>query len=158
MLEHGLPDAEVITGRTHVVPGRDLDVDPDRAFVEGFGLLDHDDGVGALGHRRTGEDAARLPGEHFDDGSVAGGDRLDDLELGRCADGVGRVDGEPVHRRVVERRHRLGRPHLLGQHQAERIADGRVDRRPTGHTIEDVATSFSERDHASDATGAASRR
>ena len=59
--EHRVAGAQVVARRPHRLARRHLRLDGDaRAVVEPARALDHHDGVGAVGHRRAGEDPHRL--------------------------------------------------------------------------------------------------
>lgn len=139
---------DILTGTTDMVALRDGQVDEHRAgrLVEG-GLLDHDHGVGTVGHRRTRHDAGGLARTDVALECRTGGNRTDDLQGHRHRNNVGGPNGETVHSRIRERGNLLGRNHIGGEHETGGIGKRHACRRKTGDTIEDVLTGFVEGDH-----------
>ena len=105
-----LAGAEVFTGAPQVVAGRQRLADADGCrpalcVTQRFHLLDRDHGVAAGRYRGTGHDldrAARAGGRGQVAGGKAGADREREREVRRLRQC--RIQGEAVHRRIVERR------------------------------------------------------
>jgi hypothetical protein len=123
-------EPHVLAAAPHVLTLRDRALDGGRAAgasveFELLGDLDHDDRIGALGHRRAGHDARRLAGPHCDGRVDARRDVLDHAEdRRRSLGGTRHVLGShrvPVHRGVVERRDVDVGDDVRGQHAAERL-------------------------------------
>ena len=76
---------------------------PHAVAVDTHCLL-HDDGIGARGQRRTGEDACRRPGSERST-DLPCRDALGDRQAGTDRRDVGAAHRVAVHLRVVERRH-----------------------------------------------------
>ena len=116
--------------------------------------LHHHHRVGAVGHRRAGEDAHRLARGQGAVGGVTGGHLGHDRQLDRGAlggaGGVGRLHRVPVHRRVRERGHVGRRGDGLGQHEAGRLGPGHRQRarRQRRHPLEDEGPGLLQGDHA----------
>ena len=117
--QRGAP-GDVGAAAPDVLPGVDGHEDGDVAGAAAVGLLDHDHGVGAVGHRRPGGDLRALARLEGAGGDVAGVHRLDAVEPPRVR--PARPEGALGHHRVavhggaVERRHVLARRHRGGEH------------------------------------------
>ena len=122
--ESNVPRVEHSGAGLHVAPrgpyvlGRFRLLDDDVIAVDAC-ALDHHDRVGAVGHRRAGHDANRLAGPDCDRRRPARGQLTDHTQATRR---VGRAHRVPVHARVREGRHLLGR--------RRRPARARVPARP----------------------------
>jgi hypothetical protein len=116
-----------------------------------LGQLHHDDGVGARRHGGAGHDPGGLARTDLGALRRARGQDADDVQADRVvlarSRHVGRADGVPVHRRVVE-----GRDGVLGGDDLGRDAAGGVGHRDLrgcqgGDPLEDVGLRLVERDH-----------
>ena len=114
--------ADVLTGVADVRARDDPAADRHSLTVGGDVLL-RDDGVGAFGKRRPGEDPHRLPGSQRAGRHRAGDDLADDRKLDGLAGRVLSAHGVAVHRRVRPRRNRRARDDRLREHTPERRHD-----------------------------------
>ncbi len=104
------------------------------------GPLDHHHGVGAGGHGRAGHDPGRLARRRSCRRGSAPAAIVADHPEARALAGVGGAHGEAVHRRVRERRHRLGRDRPARRDETERVVDRHVDGFEPVDTREHVGT------------------
>ena len=126
-----------ITGRgTHVVAAGRGRFDQHAAVAFRSRALDHHDGIGPIGHRRTGHDPNGLAGTNGAGRRGAGRKLAHHLEpywmLDRCTKGVLGAHRVPIHRGVGERWHGFARHHLVGEHQAVRGVERDSHRRDLG--------------------------
>ena len=122
--DHRLPGRDVLAGAADVACPASTATRTSTASAPAVGVLDPDDGVGALGTIAAGRDRDRLARPERPrrrDGRRA--TRRPPSSSGRAAVGVGGPQRVAVHRRVVEPGHRVGAGHVLGQHPAERRGD-----------------------------------
>ena len=101
--EHRFALGEVESARAHVFAGGDAGRKHDLGALAARLFL-HDDGVGAVRHRRAGENPHRLARR---DAAVEGASRrqlADHREPGRRRRGIGGAHGVAVHRRIGEGR------------------------------------------------------
>ena len=141
--EHELAGADVLACVAHRCAGLDRATHVHRGAI-GAELreLDHDRRVRTVGHRCAGHDAQRLARADWVRERRSGGERADDPKGDRRRGDVGGAHREAVDRGVRERRDRLGRHDLLGQHQAQSRAQ-RDDRRgahpaPSQHVLASI--------------------
>ena len=103
-----------------------------------------DDGVRAVGHRRSRHDANRRPRLERAFARIPGCHVPADGQRGRNAGDVGVADGEAVHRGVCERGHAQTGDHFPRQHEPRRA---RSDRRSRTARPDGAGPGVSERRH-----------
>ena len=135
---------EVETTRADVAGLRRAFAHDDMGAVA-LGVLLDDDGIGAVGHRRAGEDAHRLALADAAGEGMARGGLADDCEPRRKLPHVGCLHGIAVHGRGVERRLRDERPQRLGQHATVRLLDGYALRLGRLDALEDAGQRLFDR-------------
>ena len=130
--EHMGPGMQVVADRPHMVARRNAHLDTHdlrRAVSRGgpaghdAGPFHHDHRISARGDRRACHDAAGLARPHCHLRRVTRSDRLDNPQIARCVNHVGRPDSESVHSRVGELRDGFRRDDLAGCHQAQCVGN-----------------------------------
>ena len=138
-IEKGLAGTEIHAGRADVLTGGGRFAWHD-GTVAGVGVLLDEDGVGAVGQRRAGEDADGLAHRDLAGKAMARRRCADDLEA-RTDTGVRRPDGIAVHRRSGKRRLVA----LGGKGNGEGAAEGVVERHGLGGKRRDAGDDLPDR-------------
>ncbi len=111
---------EVETGGADVPAGQSGLADADRAVGKRLGVLLDQDRVGALRHRRAGEDADGFAGRHFAGKGTPGSRHADDLDRG-AKGGIGGAKRIAVHGGSREGRLGALSRQIFGEHAAGRF-------------------------------------
>ena len=112
-LQDGFRSDHVLAHQAHMLPGRDGSIDEQRLLVSFVDILDHDDGVAALGQGVAGIDRV----------GVLTQAQSQRLSFSRGNSG-GRVYRVAIHGRAVKMRRRAARAQRLGGHPPQRISQG----------------------------------